>query len=64
MRSPRASSLSQRMRSSAGITRSLHTIVDSAIAATTTIAVADDRPPMKASSASAFCPWVIGTVST
>ena len=46
------------------MTRSLQIIVDRAIAATTTIAVADDRPPMKASRASPFCPWVIGTVRT
>ena len=52
------------MRSSTGMTRSLHTIVDSAIASTTTIAVADDRPPMKASMASACWPCDMGTVRT
>ncbi len=64
VRSPRSSSLSQRTRRSAGMTRSLHTIVESAIATTTTMAVADERPPMKASSARVFCPCVMGTVRT
>ena len=46
------------------MTRSLQIIVDRAIAATTTIAVAEERPPMKASSARPLWPCVIGTVST
>ncbi len=39
-------------------------MVESAIASTITMPVAADRPPMKTSSASAFCPWASGRVST
>jgi hypothetical protein len=38
---------SQRMRSSSGITRSLQTMVDSAMVSTMTMPVAADSPPMK-----------------
>ena len=52
------------MRSSTGITRSLHTIVDSAIVSTITMPVAADSPPMNTSSASASRCSIIGSVST
>ncbi|MNC87931.1 hypothetical protein D3C83_37080 [compost metagenome] len=52
------------MRSSAGITRSLHTIVESAMVSTITIPVAADRPPMNARSASHGWRSEIGSVST
>ncbi|MFO1305139.1 MAG: hypothetical protein U1F54_15495 [Burkholderiales bacterium] len=51
------------MRSRTGITRSLQTIVDSAIVSTT-IPVAAERPPTNTSSASACCCCAIGSVST
>ncbi len=41
-----------RQRNSAGITRSLDTIVASATVATITMPVAAEKPPMKATSAS------------
>ena len=53
-----------RMRSSTGITRSLHTIVDSAMVSTITMPVAADSPPMNTSRASASCFSAIGSVST
>ncbi len=40
------------------------TIVDSAMAATITIEVADEKPPRKASSASPVCPCASGRSST
>ena len=40
------------------------TIVESAIAAIMTIDVAEEKPPRKANSASAFCPSAKGTVRT
>ena len=40
------------MRSSTGMTRSLQTMVESAIVSTITMPVAADSPPMKAKSAS------------
>ena len=52
------------MRSSAGITRSLLIIVDSATEATITMPVAAEKPPMKASSAMPRSPYAIGRVST
>ncbi|MNC84814.1 hypothetical protein D3C83_03820 [compost metagenome] len=52
------------MRSSTGITRSLHTIVESAMVSTMTMPVAAESPPMKANSASHGCRSEIGSVST
>ena len=52
------------MRSSTGITRSLHTMVESAMVSTITMPVAADRPPMNTSSASSSCFCAIGSVST
>ena len=63
-RSPRSVRRSQVMRSSTGITRSLHTMVESAIAATMTMPLAADRPPMKTKSASASWRSAMGRVST
>ncbi len=51
-------------RSRIGMTRSLHIIVDSAIVSTITMAVAADRPPTNAKSASASWPWFSGSAST
>ena len=62
--SPAARAPKRRVRSSSGITRSLQTMVDTAIASTMTMPVAADRPPTKASSASACCPWSSGSEST
>jgi hypothetical protein len=53
-----------RARSSSGITRSLQTIVETAIASTMTMPVAADSPPMKASSASQPGPGASGRLST
>ena len=52
------------MRSSAGITRSLLIMIDSATDATITMPVAAEKPPMKASSATPRSPYAIGRVST
>ncbi len=60
----RSASRSVRIRSSTGITRSLQTIVDSAMVSTMTIPVAAERPPMNTSSVSACCCRAIGNVST
>ena len=60
----RSESRIERMRSSTGITRSLQTIVDSAIVSTITMPVAADSPPMNTNSASASCFSAIGSVST
>ena len=54
-RSARAANPSTGRRSSAGITRSLQTMVDSAMVSTMTMPVAADRPPMYTNSASASC---------
>ena len=51
-------------RSAIGMTIWFDTIVDSAIAATITIEVADEKPPRKASSASSSCPAASGSVRT
>jgi len=51
-------------RSIAGTTMSLQTMIDSATASTITMAVAADRPPMKASSVTQFEPAAIGKAST
>ncbi len=51
-------------RSSTGITRSLHTIVDSAMVSTMTMPVAAESPPMNTSSASSSRFSAIGSVST
>ena len=59
----RASSRPRR-RSSSGITRSLLTIVETAIASTMIMPVAADSPPMKATSASTGWPCVSGSDST
>jgi len=63
-RSRRAVSRSAFMRSSSGITRSLQTMVESAMVSTMTMPVAADRPPMKANSASHGRCSAIGSVST
>ena len=60
----RSCSRIDRIRSSTGITRSLQTIVESAMVSTITIPVAADSPPMNTSSASASCFSAIGSVST
>ena len=52
------------MRSSSGITRSLHTIVDSAIVSTITMPVAAESPPMKTKSARPSARCDIGSVRT
>jgi len=52
VKSPPVRLRKRRVRSSNGITKSLQTIVDTAIASTITMPVAADRPPMKATSAS------------
>ena len=54
----------RRVRSSSGITRSLQTMVDTAMVSTMTMPVAADRPPTKASSASAGWPCINGNEST
>ena len=54
----------RRVRSSDGMTRSLQTIVDTAIVSTITMPVAADRPPIKATSASSGCPAARGSDST
>ena len=54
----------RRVRSNNGITRSLQTIVDTAIASTITMPVAADRPPMKATSASSGWSSATGSDST
>ena len=54
-RSRRSVSRSPFMRSSTGITRSLHTMVESAMVSTITMPVAADSPPMNTSSASHGC---------
>ena len=64
VRSRRSVSRIARIRSSTGITRSLQTIVDSAIVSTITMPVAADSPPMNTNSASASCFSAIGSVST
>ena len=51
-------------RSSSGITRSLQTIVDTAIASTMTIPVAAESPPTKATSASTGWPAASGSDNT
>ena len=51
-------------RSSSGSTRSLQTIVLTAIASTMTMPVAADRPPTKAASASQGMPAASGRLST
>ena len=64
MRSGRSFSRSRRIRSSTGITRSLQTIVESAIVSTMTMPVAADSPPMNTRSASSSLRSAIGNVST
>ncbi len=51
-------------RSSRGITRSLHIIVESAIVSTMTMPVAADSPPMNTSSASVSRLSAMGSEST
>ncbi len=63
-RSPRSVMRSQDMRIRAGMIRSLQIMVDSAMAATMTMPVAAERPPMKASSASPSACSFMGMVST
>ena len=46
------------------MTRWFEIMIDSAMLETMTIEVAADSPPMKANSASVFCPAESGTVST
>ncbi len=53
---------SRRMKS--GMTRSFEIMIDSATLATITIAVAADRPPMKASTASRSAPCASGSDTT
>ena len=53
-----------RVRSQSGMTMWFDTMVDTAIAATITIDVAELNPPRKDSTASASCPCDSGTVST
>ena len=55
VRSARSREAQRCMRSSTGITRSLQTMVDSAMVSTITMPVAADSPPMNTSSASASC---------
>ena len=55
---------SARHLSSTGMTRSLHTMVESAIVSTITMPVAADRPPRKTSSARLSHCSAIGSVST
>ena len=64
MRSGRSFRRSRRSRSSTGITRSLHTIVDSAIVSTMIMPVAAESPPMNTRSARSSCFSAIGSVST
>ncbi|MCY1374634.1 hypothetical protein D9M69_619870 [compost metagenome] len=64
VRSPLARAPKRRMRSSSGMTRSLHTMVETAIASTITIPVAADKPPTKANRASAWWPCDSGSDST
>ncbi len=59
----RASALPRR-RSSTGITRSLLTMVASAMLATITMPVAAENPPTYATSASTVLPWLSGSAST
>ena len=59
-----SSSASRFIRSSSGITRSLQTIVDSAMVSTMTMPVAADSPPMKTSRVSPSWRSAIGRVST
>ncbi len=51
-------------RSEIGMTIWLETMIDRAMVATITIDVADEKPPMKANSASPSWPCPIGRVST
>jgi hypothetical protein len=55
VRSPPARAPKRRVRSSSGITRSLQTMVDTAMASTITMPVAADSPPMKASQRQRAC---------
>ena len=64
VRSARSFRRSARRRRSTGITRSLHTMVESAMVSTITIPVAAESPPMKTSSARASCFSAIGRVRT
>ncbi len=64
VRSPLARAPKRRMRSSNGITRSLHTMVDTAMASTITMPVAAERPPTNANKANAPCPCDSGNDST
>ncbi len=61
--SPFSAGLSSR-RTKSGMTRSLETMIDSATLATITMAVAADRPPMKAAMARKSWPLSSGSDST
>ena len=63
-RSCSRSSRALRARSRIGMTRSLHTMVDRAMASTTIMPVAADSPPMKARSASQSLPAASGSATT
>ena len=52
------------MRSMKGMTMWFETMIDSAMDSTMIIEVADEKPPMKANSASSSCPAARGSVST
>ncbi len=62
--SPEKLTASFRRRSQTGMTMWFDTMVDSAIAATITIDVAELNPPRKLRTASPSWPWLSGTVST
>ena len=64
VKSRRSLSRSRRSLNSTGITRSLQTIVESAIVSTITMPVAADKPPMKTRSARSGCFSAMGSVST
>ena len=64
VRSARSLSRSDFQRSSTGITRSLQTMVESAIVSTITMPVAAESPPTNTNSARTSCWWAIGSVST
>ena len=52
------------VRSAIGITMWFETMIESAMASTMIIEVADENPPMKANSASPCCPAASGRVRT
>ena len=62
--SPAAANCCLRQRSTSGSTNSLLTMVDTAMVSTITMPVAADKPPMKASMASACWPSAKGSEST